>query len=92
MTQSGLEKVISLSTGIDEGTVTTVIDEMKSVILKNMAGGISIKLSGLGVFARTLRKQKKGVDFYHHKAMVIKKHYAPVFRFSKNIKNEMKGK
>ena len=91
MTQTDVANRISASTGIDESVCMAVMNEMKSVSSREIAGGIIIKFEGLGTFRHSLRKEKKGIDFYRKKQIVIKEHYVPQFRFCKEIKERMKG-
>lgn len=81
---------IATKTGINKSDVQTVVENMLEVIQQAMVAGEEVHLKGFGRFFNKKRSQKIGRDLAKNTAIIIKAHYVPTLKISKDFIDKIK--
>ena len=90
MTKADIVNEISRKTGVDKVAVLATIEEMMSVIKKQMIQGENIYLRGFGTFEIIKRAEKIGRNITKNTAVVVPAHNIPKFKPSREFKDKLK--
>ncbi len=90
MTKAEIVEKIVVTTGIEKGTVLTVVEAVMENIKANMTKGENIYLRGFGTFLLKKRAEKIGRNITKNTALKIPAHMIPAFKPSKEFIEEVK--
>lgn len=81
-----LGKELNISKADSKKTVAAI----EKIILKELANGHKVTLTGFGTFDTVFRKERQGRNPKTNQPMTLPAHHAPVFRFASAIKKSFK--
>ena len=89
MTKQELIRKIKTETGIDERTVSLVLESALSQIQESLGNRESVFLRGFGTFEAKLRAEKKARNISENTVLTIPAHYSPHFKPSADFKKKL---
>jgi DNA-binding protein HU-beta len=92
VTKAEIIAKISEKTGIERNDVSNTVEAFFEVVKDSMAGGENIYVRGFGSFVNKKRAEKVARNISKNTAIVIKAHYVPSFKPSKEFVAEVKSK
>ncbi len=91
MTKQELIRKIKTETGIDERTVSLVLESALCQIQESLGNRESVFLRGFGTFEAKLRAEKKARNISENTVLTIPAHYAPHFKPSADFKKKLEN-
>ena len=91
MTKQELIRKIKTETGIDERTVSLVLESALSQIQESLGNRESVFLRGFGTFEAKLRAEKKARNISEKTVLTIPAHYVPHFKPSADFKKKLEN-
>ena len=91
MTKADIISEISDKTGIEKVIVSETIESFFKTMKTNMIDGNNVYFRGFGSFILQHRKAKIGRNITKNTSVVIKEHYIPKFKPSKEFVTAVKG-
>lgn len=85
MTKADVIAEIAAKTGLDKSDVSATIEKFFDVVRNSMANGENIYVRGFGSFINKKRAQKVARDISKNESIVIKAHFVPSFKPSKEF-------
>lgn len=85
MTKAEVIAEITAKTGLDKSDVSAVVEKFFEVVKTSMANGENIYVRGFGSFVNKKRAQKVARDISKNASIIIKEHYVPSFKPSKEF-------
>jgi DNA-binding protein HU-beta len=76
---------IVAKTGLDKSDVSATIEKFFDVVKNSLANGENIYVRGFGSFINKKRAQKVARDISKNESIVIKAHFVPSFKPSKEF-------
>ena len=89
MTKQELIKKIKTETGVDDRTVSLVLESALSQIQESLAVKESVFIRGFGTFEAKLRAEKKARNISEDTVITIPAHYAPRFKPAAEFKKRL---
>jgi DNA-binding protein HU-beta len=89
MTKSNLIEVISEKTEIPKDVVSQVIKEMNDIIIRTLAKGDSVKITGFGTFHTAVRKARNIKNPKTGKILEVPERKVSKFRPGKVLKDSI---
>ena len=90
MTKAELIKSISSDTGVEQSTVSAVVESAMSNIKDSLIKNEPVFLRGFGTFLNKVRKAKTARNIAANTTIVIPEHKVPSFKPAKEFKNSIK--
>jgi DNA-binding protein HU-beta len=90
MTKAEIVKEVSKSIGIENATVSAVVEGFMEAVKGSLAKGNNVYLRGFGTFEVKTRKEKTARNITKNTTMVIPEHKVPTFKPCPEFKNKMK--
>lgn len=90
MTKAEIVKEVSKSTGIENATVSAVVEGFMSTIKDSLAKDNNVYLRGFGTFAVQTRAQKTARNITKNTTVIIPEHKVPTFKPCSDFKNMVK--
>lgn len=87
--RSEAEKEIAKTTGIDKGTVLSVVEQFMTVVKDSLANGENVYLRGFGSFIVKQRAEKTARNISKNTTIVIPAHNIPAFKPANTFKEEV---
>jgi DNA-binding protein HU-beta len=81
---------IVAKTGLDKSDVSATIEKFFDVVKNSLANGENIYVRGFGSFINKKRAQKVARDISKNESIVIKAHFVPSFKPSKEFTKMVK--
>jgi DNA-binding protein HU-beta len=85
VTKADVIAEIAAKTGLDKSDVSATIEKFFDVVRNSMANGENIYVRGFGSFINKKRAQKVARDISKNESIVIKAHFVPSFKPSKEF-------
>ena len=90
MTKAEIVKEVSRSTGIENATVSAVVEGFMATVKGALAKDENVYLRGFGTFEVKTRKAKTGRNITKNTTVVIPEHKVPTFKPCPDFKNQVK--
>ena len=90
MTKAELISKISLKTGVEKLTTSTIVEEMMKEIQNPIIDNNAVYLRGFGTFKPKKRAEKTGRNIKKNTTIIIPEHYVPAFKPSKKFITKVK--
>ena len=90
MTKAELISKISLKTGVEKFTTSTIVEEMMKEIQNSIIDNNAVYLRGFGTFKPKKRAEKTGRNIKKNTTIIIPEHYVPSFKPSKKFITKVK--
>mgnify|MGYP001449803586 FL=1 len=90
MTKAELISKISLKTGVEKLTTSTIVEEMMKEIQNSIIDNNAVYLRGFGTFKPKKRAEKTGRNIKKNTTIIIPEHYVPAFKPSKKFITKVK--
>ena len=90
MTKAELISKISLKTGVEKLTTSTIVEEMMKEIQNSIIDNNAVYLRGFGTFKPKKRAEKTGRNIKKNTTIIIPEHYVPSFKPSKKFITKVK--
>ena len=90
MTKAEIVKEVSKSTGIENATVSTVVEGFMATVKGALAKENNVYLRGFGTFEVKTRKAKTGRNITKNTTVIIPEHKVPTFKPCPDFKNQVK--
>ncbi len=90
MTKAELISKISLKTGVEKFTTSTIVEEIMKEIQNSIIDNNAVYLRGFGTFKPKKRAEKTGRNIKKNTTIIIPEHYVPAFKPSKKFINKVK--
>ncbi len=85
MTKAELISKISLKTGVEKFTTSTIVEEIMNEIQNSIIDNNAVYLRGFGTFKPKKRAEKTGRNIKKNTTIIIPEHYVPAFKPSKKF-------
>ena len=90
MTKAEIVKEVSKSTGIENATVSAVVEGFMEAVKGSLAKANNVYLRGFGTFEVKTRKAKTGRNITKNTTVIIPEHKVPTFKPCSDFKNMVK--
>ena len=90
MTKAEIVKEVSKSTGIENATVSAVVEGFMATVKGALAKDENVYLRGFGTFAVQTRAQKTARNITKNTTVIVPEHKVPTFKPSSEFKNKIK--
>ena len=90
MTKAEIVKEMSKSTGIENATVSAVVEGFMATVKSILAKEENVYLRGFGTFEVKTRKAKTGRNITKNTTVIIPEHKVPTFKPCPDFKNQVK--
>ena len=90
MTKAELISKISLRTGVEKFTTSTIVEEIMKEIQNSIIDNNAVYLRGFGTFKPKKRAEKTGRNIKKNTTIIIPEHYVPAFKPSKKFITKVK--
>ena len=90
MTKAEIVKEVSKSTGIENATVSAVVEGFMATVKGALAKEENIYLRGFGTFEVKTRKAKTGRNITKNTTVIIPEHKVPTFKPCPDFKSQVK--
>ena len=90
MTKAEIVKEVSKSTGIENATVSAVVEGFMEAVKGSLAKENNVYLRGFGTFEVKTRKAKTGRNITKNTTLIIPEHKVPTFKPCPDFKNQVK--
>lgn len=90
MTKIEIVKEVSKSTGIENATVSAVVEGFMEAVKGSLAKDNNVYLRGFGTFEVKTRKAKTGRNITKNTTIIIPEHKVPTFKPCSDFKNLVK--
>ena len=90
MTKAEIVKEVSKSTGIENATVSAVVEGFMATVKGALAKEENVYLRGFGTFEVKTRKAKTGRNITKNTTVIIPEHKVPTFKPCPDFKNQVK--
>ena len=90
MTKAEIVKEVSTSTGIENATVSAVVEGFMTTVKGALAKDENVYLRGFGTFEVKTRKAKTGRNITKNTTVIIPEHKVPTFKPCSEFKNQVK--
>jgi len=90
MTKAELISKISLKTGVEKYTTSTIVEEIMIEIQNSIIDNNAVYLRGFGTFKPKKRAEKTGRNIKKNTTIIIPEHYVPAFKPSKKFITKVK--
>ena len=90
MTKAEIVKEVSKSTGIENATVSAVVERFMATVKSALAKDENVYLRGFGTFEVKTRKAKTGRNITKNTTVIIPEHKVPTFKPCPDFKNQVK--
>ena len=90
MTKAEIVKEVSKSTGIENATVSAVVEGFMEAVKGSLAKENNVYLRGFGTFEVKTRKQKTARNIAKNTTVVIPEHKVPAFKPCEDFKKMVK--
>lgn len=90
MTKAEIVKEVSKSTGIENATVSAVVEGFMTTVKGALAKDENVYLRGFGTFEVKTRKAKTGRNITKNTTLIIPEHKVPTFKPCSDFKNMVK--
>ena len=90
MTKAELISKISLKTGVEKFTTSTIVEEMMKEIQNSIIDNNAVYLRGFGTFKPKKRAEKTGRNIKKNTTIIIPEHHIPAFKPSKTFIEKVK--
>ena len=90
MTKAELISKISLKTGVEKFTTSTIVEELMKEIQNSIIDNNAVYLRGFGTFKPKKRAEKTGRNIKKNTTIIIPEHYVPAFKPSKKFITKVK--
>ena len=90
MTKAEIVKEVSKSTGIENATVSAVVEGFMTTAKGAPAKDENVYLRGFGTFEVKTRKAKTGRNITKNTTLIIPEHKVPTFKPCPDFKNQVK--
>tara|TARA_Y100000287_G_C13927590_1_gene213175 strand:+ start:162 stop:446 length:285 start_codon:yes stop_codon:yes gene_type:complete len=90
MTKAELISKISLKTGVEKFTTSSIVEEMMKEIQNSIIENNAVYLRGFGTFKPKKRAEKTGRNIKKNTTIIIPEHYVPAFKPSKKFITKVK--
>ncbi|MAO01636.1 MAG: integration host factor subunit beta [Flavobacteriales bacterium] len=90
MTKAELISKISLKTGVEKFTTSTIVEEIMKEIQNSIIDNNAVYLRGFGTFKPKKRAEKTGRNIKKNTTIIIPEHYVPAFKPSKKFITKVK--
>ena len=90
MTKAEIVKEVSKSTGIENATVSVVVEGFMTTVKGALAKDENVYLRGFGTFAVQTRAQKTARNITKNTTVIIPEHKVPTFKPCSDFKNMVK--
>ena len=90
MTKAEIVKEVSKSTGIENATVSAVVEGFMTTVKGALAKDENVYLRGFGTFEVKTRKAKTGRNITKNITLIIPEHKVPTFKPCPDFKNQVK--
>ena len=90
MTKAEIVKEVSKSTGIENATVSAVVEGFMEAVKGSLAKENNVYLRGFGTFEVKTRKAKTGRNITKNTTVIIPEHKVPTFKPWPDFKNQEK--
>ena len=90
MTKAEIVREVSKSTGIEDTTVSAVVEGFMSTVKKSLSEGENVYLRGFGTFEVKTRAAKTARNITKNTTLVIPEHKVPTFKPCPDFKNLVK--
>ena len=90
MTKAEIVKEVSKSTGIENATVSAIVEGFMTTVKGALAKDENVYLRGFGTFAVQTRAQKTARNITKNTTVIIPEHKVPTFKPCNDFKNQMK--
>ena len=89
MTKAEIVKEVSKSTGIENATVSAVVEGFMAAVKGALAKDENVYLRGFGTFEAKTRKAKTGRNITKNTTVIIPEHKVPTFKPCPDFKNQV---
>ena len=90
MTKIEIVKEVSKSTGIENATVSAVVEGFMEAVKGSLAKDNNVYLRGFGTFEVKTRKAKTGRNITKNTTIIVPEHKVPTFKPCPDFKNQVK--
>ena len=90
MTKAEIVKEVSKSTGIENATVSAVVEGFMATVKSALTKDENVYLRGFGTFEVKTRKAKTGRNITKNTTVIIPEHKVPTFKPCPDFKNQVK--
>ena len=90
MTKAEIVKEVSKNTGIENATVSAVVERFMATVKGALAKYENVYLRGFGTFAVQTRAQKTARNITKNTTVIIPEHKVPTFKPCSEFKNQVK--
>ena len=90
MTKAEIVREVSKSTGIENATVSAVVEGFMEAVKGSLAKENNVYLRGFGTFEVKTRKAKTGRNITKNTTVIIPEHKVPTFKPCADFKNLVK--
>ena len=90
MTKAEIVKEVSKSSGIENATVSAVVEGFMATVKGALAKDENVYLRGFGTFEVKTRKAKTGRNITKNTTVIIPEHKVPTFKPCSDFKNMVK--
>ena len=90
MTKAEIVKEVSKSTGIENATVSAVVEGFMEAVKGSLAKDNNVYLRGFGTFEVKTRKAKTGRNITKNTTVIIPEHKVPTFKPCAEFKSQGK--
>ena len=90
MTKAEIVKEVSKNTGIENVTVSAVVEGFMTTVKGALAKDENVYFRGFGTFEVKTRKAKTGRNITKNTTVVIPEHQVPTFKPCPDFKNQVK--
>ena len=90
MNKSALIEAVAAGTGVAQATVKTVLNAALENIVDTVKEGDEVQLSGFGVFSRSERAARSGMNQFTNKPFNNPAYHAPKFTPAKAFKESVR--
>ena len=90
MTKAEIVKEVSKSTGIENATVSVVVEGFMTTVKGALAKDENVYLRGFGTFEVKTRKAKTGRNITKNTTVIIPEHKVPTFKPCADFKSQVK--
>lgn len=89
MTKQEIVNEIAGNTGLDKGSVVTVVEQFMSVVKDSLAHGENVYLRGFGSFTVKKRAEKTARNISKNTIMIVPAHNIPHFKPAEVFKAQL---
>lgn len=90
MTKAELVKEVSKSTGIENATVSAIVEGFMATVKDSLSEDNNVYLRGFGTFEVKTRAQKTARNITKNTTLIIPEHKVPTFKPCPDFKNQVK--